>query len=238
MNRDGVPPVSDGAGERPVRADARRNRMRILEAAEAVFAEQGASASTEAVAARAGVAIGTVFRHFPTKPELLQAVVMNLLDRLTTEVDELVNEPEALSALFEFCLRVMAVGVRNRAVFERLAETGIRVHVGDALTRLRPVVDVLLERTQRAGAVREDLQPAELIALLAAIGQEAMTAGWSEQFRHRALTVLFEGIQLTTESRGQTRVASSSRTEFDNRIERLTSPIITIRRGGYGDGCR
>jgi AcrR family transcriptional regulator len=72
MARDGVPPDGGGAGERPVRADARRNRARILEAAEAVFAEQGASASTEAVAARAGVAIGTVFRHFPTKPELLQ----------------------------------------------------------------------------------------------------------------------------------------------------------------------
>ncbi|MEO3868620.1 helix-turn-helix domain-containing protein [Nonomuraea sp. B12E4] len=195
MNRESVPPASDGAGERPVRADARRNRSRILEAAEAVFAEQGASASTEAVAARAGVAIGTVFRHFPTKPELLAAVVMNLLDRLITEVDAMVNDSEAATALFEFCTRVMAISAQNRALFERLAETGTRVHVGDALTRLRPAADMLLERAQKAGTVRDDLRPDELIALLAAICQGAMTDGWSEQLRHRALTILFDGMR-------------------------------------------
>ncbi|TDE25118.1 TetR/AcrR family transcriptional regulator [Actinomadura sp. 6K520] len=202
MDRDVVTPAggargAGGAGGRPVRADARRNRARILEAAEAVFAEQGASASTEAVAARAGVAIGTVFRHFPTKPELLQAVVMNLWDRLVTEVDALVNDPGDVTALFEFCTRVMAIGAQNRAVFERLAETGTRVHVGDALARLSPAVDLLLERAQKAAAVRDDLQSAELIALLAALCQEAMTGEWSEQFRHRALTILFDGMRPT-----------------------------------------
>ncbi|MFC3997939.1 TetR/AcrR family transcriptional regulator [Nocardiopsis sediminis] len=195
MNRNGVPPASGGAGERPVRADARRNRARILEAAEAVFAEQGASASTEAVAARAGVAIGTVFRHFPTKPALLQAVVMNLWDRLVSEVDALVDDPEAVTALFEFCTRVIAIGARNRAVFDRLSETGTRVHVGDALRRLLPAVDLLLERAREAGAVRDDLRSDELIALLAAICQEAMTDEWSERFRHRALTILFDGMR-------------------------------------------
>jgi AcrR family transcriptional regulator len=195
MNRESVPPAGDGAGKRPVRADARRNRLRILEAAEAVFAEHGASASTDAVAARAGVAIGTVFRHFPTKPDLLAAVVMNLLDRLITEVDAMVSDSEAATALFEFCTHVMTVSVQNRALFERLAETGTRVHVGDALTRLRPAADMLLERAQKAGAVRDDLRLDELIPLLAAICQGAMTDGWNEQFRHRALTILFDGIR-------------------------------------------
>ncbi|MEW2359114.1 helix-turn-helix domain-containing protein [Spirillospora sp. NPDC029432] len=185
----------DRDGGRAVRADARRNRVRILEAAEAVFAEQGASASTGAVAERAGVAIGTVFRHFPTKPELLQAVVMNLLDRLISEVDALVDDPEAGTALFDLCARVMAISTRNRALFERLAETGTRVHVGDALARLRPAVDLLLERARRAGAVRDDLRPDELVALLSAICQEAMTDEWSEHFRHRALTILFDGMR-------------------------------------------
>lgn len=178
-----------------VRADARRNRLGILTAAEAVFAEQGASASTEAVAARAGVAIGTVFRHFPTKPDLLAAVVMNLWDRLVTDVDALVGDTAADGALFEFCTRVLAISTGNRAVFERLAETGTRVHVGDALTRLAPAVDVLLDRARQAGAVRADLISAELIALLAAIGQEAMAAGWSDEFGLRALTILFDGLR-------------------------------------------
>src|SRR5262245_34045218 len=93
--------------DRPLRAAAQRNRTRILEAAEAVFAEQGASASTEAVATRSGVAVGTVFRHFPTKPDLLSAVVMNLWDRLVAEVDVLVDDPGAPTALFDLCTHVM-----------------------------------------------------------------------------------------------------------------------------------
>ncbi|NDU72069.1 TetR family transcriptional regulator [Actinomadura sp. DSM 109109] len=190
----GVEP-STGGGGRPVRADARRNRIRILEAAEAVFAEQGASASTEAVAGRAGVAIGTVFRHFPTKPELLSAVVMNLLDRLVAEADALVGEARAGTALFDFCARVMEISAGNRAVFERLAETGTRVRVGDALERLRPAVESLLERAREAGAVRDGLGPDELNFLLAAICQEAMADGWSERVRRRALAVLFDGMR-------------------------------------------
>ena len=183
------------AGERPVRADARRNRARILEAAEAVFAEQGASASTDAVAERAGVAIGTVFRHFPTKPDLLKAVVMNLLDRLVAETEAMVDDQDAVTALFEFGTLVMSIGARNRAVFERLAETGVQVRVVDALTRLRPSMESLLERAQTAGTVRADLHPDELTSLLAALCQEAIADGWEEEFRRRALTLLFDGIR-------------------------------------------
>lgn len=197
MDRDDTPPTGGGAGGRRVRADARRNRTRILDAAEAVFAQQGASASTDAVAARAGVAIGTVFRHFPTKPDLLQAVVMNLWDRLVAEVDAMVEDPAAATALFDFCGRVMEVSSQNRAVFGRLAETGTRVHIGDALTRLQSSVEVLLRRAQNAGTVRDDLRATELIALLAAICQEAMTDHWTQRFRRRALTILFHGIRPT-----------------------------------------
>lgn len=182
-------PTSD----KPMRADARRNRARILDAAVAVFAERGASASTEEVAARAGVAIGTVFRHFPTKPDLLKAVVMSLQDGLVADVDALAGAPDA-TALREFCARVLAVGTENREVFARLAETGARVHVGDALSRLRPAVDGLVERARAAGGVRADLLTEELIALLSAVCQEAMAEGWDARLRERTLGLLFEGL--------------------------------------------
>ena len=190
--RDGP---ADAGGKRPARADARRNRRRILEAAGDVFAESGASASTQAVAARAGVAIGTVFRHFPTKPELLEAVVMNVWEQLVAEVDELVADPQAESALVELCSRAMAVSADNRAVVVRLSETGTRVHVGDALARLEPSVAVLLQRAQAAGEVRDDLRPDELIAMLGAICQGAITGGWSAPFRRRVLDLLVDGIR-------------------------------------------
>lgn len=191
MARDGLAPKV----ERPLRADAQRNRARILEAAEVVFVEQGASAATDAVAARAGVAIGTVFRHFPTKPDLLKAVVMNLQDRIVAEADAMVRDQEAVTALFEFCALVMDAGATHRDVFERLAETGVQVRVAEALARLRPAVDVLLERARDGGAVRPDLGTDELIALLAAVCQEAIAADWSEEFRRRVLDLLFAGLR-------------------------------------------
>jgi AcrR family transcriptional regulator len=193
MGRSGQAP-REAERSRAGRADARRNRIRILNAAREVFAEHGASASTEAVATRAGVAVGTVFRHFPTKPDLLSAVVMDAWDQLVARIDGLIGQSDDGGGLFAFCTSVMTSSADNRAVFARLAETGTRVHVGDALARLGPRVDVLLHRARAAGAVRDDLQSEELIALLGALCQEAMTSDWSEPLRRRALAILFEGI--------------------------------------------
>ncbi|SEE45573.1 transcriptional regulator, TetR family [Streptomyces sp. 2131.1] len=189
---------SAGLGRtRPVRADARRNRARILEAAEAVFAEQGASASTDAVAERAGVAIGTVFRHFPTKPDLLRAVVMSVQDHIAAEVDVMVLDQVAPTALFDFCSLVMEAGAAHRDVFERLVETGVQARVSASLARMRPAIDVLLERARDGRAVRHDLSADELIALLAAVCQEAMAGDWSGGLRRRALSLLFGGMRPT-----------------------------------------
>lgn len=191
---------ADLGSERPVRADARRNRARILEAAEAVFAEQGASAATDAVAERAGVAIGTVFRHFPTKPDLLRAVVMNVQDHIAAEVDAIVLDQVAPTALFDFCSLVMEVGAAHRDVFERLVETGVQVRVSDSLARLRPAIDVLLERARDGHAVRHDLSTDELVALLAAVCQEAIVGDWSGELRRRALSLLLDGMRPTGSS--------------------------------------
>src|SRR5215211_8227405 len=87
---------------KPLRADAQRNRARILRAAEEVFAEKGAGASTEEVAARAGVAIGTIFRHFPTKDALLAAIMKRLLARLVEEAGRL----SGADGLFTFFTRL------------------------------------------------------------------------------------------------------------------------------------
>ncbi|MGV3527213.1 MAG: TetR/AcrR family transcriptional regulator [Candidatus Sericytochromatia bacterium] len=181
---------ASGAG----RSDARRNRVRILEAAARIFAEQGASASTEAVAARAGVAIGTVFRHFPTKPDLLSAVVMNAWEQLVAELDSRLADVSDGNALLSFCTSVMTMCATNREVLARLAETGSRVQVADALLQVQERVQVLLEQAQKARVVREDLLAAELIALLAALCQEAMNQDWDEPLRARVLDLLFQGL--------------------------------------------
>lgn len=180
---------------RPLRADARRNRERILDAAEQVFARQGASASTEEVAAAAGVAIGTVFRHFPTKQDLLSAIMMDLRARLTTEVVELASGDPA-TALFEFFRRVVEQAAAKRSVVELLAEGGTRVGVEEPLRGLADALGVLLSRAQEAEAVRAEVRLDEVLALLTATTQGALHGGWSDDLRKRTLEVVFAGLRV------------------------------------------
>lgn len=179
---------------KPLRADARRNRARILEAAERVFARQGAAASTEEVAAEAGVAIGTVFRHFPTKRDLLSAIVKNLLERLTEEVAALASG-DPTTALFEFFTRVVAEAADKKAVVDLLAGQGVEVAVEEPVRSLRAAVDVLVRNAQVAGAVRADVRVDEVMALLTATSQGALAGGWPPELRERALDVIFAGLR-------------------------------------------
>ncbi|TDD06789.1 TetR/AcrR family transcriptional regulator [Nonomuraea deserti] len=176
-----------------LRADARRNRERILTAAESVFAERGVSASTEEVAARAGVAIGTVFRHFPTKHDLLAAIVKRLLAQLAERAEALAEDGDPETALFAFFTHVVEEAAARRTVAELLAGGGMEVRVGEPLERLRRPVGTLLERAQRAGAVRRGVRLDEVMALLAATSQAALLAGWTPDLRDRTLEIIFNG---------------------------------------------
>lgn len=178
-----------------MRADARRNRSRILEAAEQVFAERGASASTEEVAEVAGVAIGTVFRHFPTKRELLSAIVKELLHRLTEEVRTLATEGDPATALFEFFTRVVTQAAAKKSVVDLLAQHGVEVAVSQPVQSLRDAIEVLLTRAQQAGAVRPDTKIDEVMALLTATSQGALHGGWPPDLRTRTLEVIFTGLR-------------------------------------------
>ncbi|BCY06583.1 TetR/AcrR family transcriptional regulator [Actinoplanes sp. L3-i22] len=170
--------------------DAQRNRAKILDAAEAVFAEFGASASTEQVARRAGVAIGTVFRHFPTKDALLSAIMKRLLARLVTEAGEL-SGPDAL---FAFFTQLVAQAAGKRAVVELLARAGVDLQLPDVIGHLEQAVGTLLAEAQSAGAVRPEIQLPEVMALLISVTQGALHGGWNAPLRERILAVIFTGL--------------------------------------------
>jgi AcrR family transcriptional regulator len=170
---------------KPLRADARRNRARILAAAEEVFAARGAAASTEEVAATAGVAIGTVFRHFPTKQDLLGAILKELLAELA--------ESATTDDLFAFFTRVVTAAAEKRFVVELLAGHGIEVEVAGAVGTLGDAVTTLLTRAQDDGVVRADVRLDEVLALLTAAGQGALH--WSPDLRARTLAVIFAGLR-------------------------------------------
>ncbi len=182
-------------GTKGLRADARRNRARILKAAEEVFAEKGPSAATEEVAARAGLAIGTLFKHFPTKQDLLRAIMKDLLERLTQEVETLADEEDPATALFTFVSRTVEQAARKKTVVGLLAESGADLRVGDSVGVLGRGIEGLLTRSQQAGAVREDVRLDEVLALLTATCQGALNSGWNPDLQRRTLAIVFDGLR-------------------------------------------
>jgi AcrR family transcriptional regulator len=180
--------------ERALRADARRNRARILAAAEEVFAQQGASASTEEVARRAGVAVGTVFRHFPAKHDLLTAIMKDLLERLAGDVSRLAESGDPGRALREFFTSLVRQSAAKKSVIELLAAAGTDVQLAGALATLRDGLAGLLARAQQAGAVRPEVQADEVMALLTSTCLGALQGGWDEDLQDRALAVIFAGL--------------------------------------------
>ena len=177
-----------------MRADAQRNHQRILHAAEEVFAEHGPQASTEEVAWRAGVAIGTVFRHFPTKADLLRALMKELLQQLTDEAGTLVAHGDPKTALLEFFTQLVERTTANRSVVGLLAAEGIEVPIAGAVGSLTDVVQQLLQRGQRSGAIRAGIRVDEVMALLVSACQGALHGGWPPELRQRTLAIMFAGL--------------------------------------------
>lgn len=183
--------------ERPQRSDARRNRAKLLDVAERVFAEKGTSASTEEVARRAGVGIGTVFRHFPTKRDLLEAVFVARLRRLAEEADRLADAADPGEAFFTFFTQMVESAPEKNALSEALAAAGVDVAetaspIKDAF---RTAVSTLLERAQKAGTVRPDIGFAEVITLLVSASHGAEHPFTAPEVRARALTVVLDGLR-------------------------------------------
>ena len=186
-----------GAGGRPQRADARTNRVRVLDAADEVFGRGGESASTEEVARLAGVGIATVFRNFPTKAALLEAVLVRRFERLRDQATELVSSADPGRAFFDFFAHMVADAAGKIAIAEALADAG-----GDApgsaaraSDELERAVGALLARAQEAGAVRRDVGLPEVYALLIGASRAGALARLDEDVQSRALAIVFDGLE-------------------------------------------
>lgn len=153
-----------------MRADARRNREKVVQAASEAFAESGLGVSVHEVARRAGVGTGTVSRHFPTKDDLCRAVVLSRVERLAGRASELADTHEPGPAFFAFFTFMVTEGTLNKGLAE--AFTGAGFDMEGAATEagydVGAILRGLLERAQRVGAVRADADVADVKALMAA----------------------------------------------------------------------
>ncbi|WP_243741021.1 TetR/AcrR family transcriptional regulator [Streptomyces sp. 8K308] len=185
-----------------LRADARQNRARILESAETVFDAQGPSASTEEIARKAGVAIGTVFRHFPTKAALVEAVFVGRLARLATHAEKLAESEEAGVAFFDFFTTWAELSAAKHSFADALADEGVDVRAAaergpyPAVRReLAAAVETLLTRAQAAGAVRADIGMPELNALLIGVARAVEQVRDAPAVRRRLLGAILDGLR-------------------------------------------
>ncbi|MEV6065649.1 TetR/AcrR family transcriptional regulator [Nocardia sp. NPDC052001] len=157
--------ASDGSPA-AARADARRNRALVLAAAQRAFAEDGTSVSLTEIARRAGVGAGTVHRHFPTKVELLEAVLQQRVDRLTALAVGYRDAPDAGLAFFAFCTEVITSTSGNTALCEVLDSDGWpRDMLREAGQRFHRALTPLLDAAQSQGSVRADIALADVLAL-------------------------------------------------------------------------
>ncbi|WP_433710769.1 TetR/AcrR family transcriptional regulator [Nocardia sp. CA-084685] len=151
----------------PARADARRNRALVLAAAQRAFAEQGISVSLAEVARRAGVGAGTVYRHFPTKTDLLEAVMQQRVDRLATLAAEYLDAPDPGAAFFAICTEVVISSPRSQALCDMVqSDDGWpKALLRSAGDRFHHALGALLTAAQRQGAVRADIEIGDVLDL-------------------------------------------------------------------------
>jgi AcrR family transcriptional regulator len=184
-----------GGGSRVLRADARANRVRILDVAEEVFGKGGESASTEEVARLAGVGIATVFRHFPTKAALLEAVLTRRFDRLREQAEALLDAADPGAAFLGFFRYLVADAPAKIGIAEALLDAGgDGGEAAQASTELRRAFGALLERARQAGVVRDDAALPEVYALLVSVSQAAAHQHFDDEVTDRVLAIVFDGL--------------------------------------------
>ncbi|MCX4746326.1 TetR/AcrR family transcriptional regulator [Kitasatospora sp. NBC_01287] len=168
---------------RPLRADARRNRAAILSAAQDAFAAEGLAVPLDEIARRAGVGAGTVYRHFPTKEALFEAVVLDQLERLAEQAGAARGAADPAEAFYAFVTGLVADAHVKKDLADALAGAGVPLSAGTmaASAALRHEFGELLTAAQAAGAVRADIDQADLHALVLA----ALTAERHRDDRRR-----------------------------------------------------
>lgn len=182
---------------RPLRADARRNRDLLLAAAKELFAERGADAPLDDVARRAGVGNATMYRHFPTREELIVAVYSDEVTALCDQGAALLAEATPGDALFGWLDAFIAHVATKRELALALADdrAGHRSALFDRWHEaMRSTATALLVRAQRAGTVRAELDVADLLALANGI---ALSGADDEQIR-RLVRLIRGGVDTTT----------------------------------------
>lgn len=180
-----------------LRRDAQANRERILEAARAVFAEEGVDASVEAIAQRAGVGMGTLYRRFPTKHDLVEAVIEESLDAFVAAAEAGLAAEDPWTGFTGFVERVLELQAGNGALREVLVGTAQHGLARDRMrNRIRPLIRELVLRAQADGSLRADFAPTDMPLVFMTAGRVLGAArDVAPDLWRRYLGFLFDGLR-------------------------------------------
>jgi AcrR family transcriptional regulator len=157
---------------RPLRRDAQANRDRIVAAARTAFATDGIEVSVEEIARRAAVGMGTLYRHFPTKEDLVDAVLEETFDQIVVAAELGLTEEDAWHGLCGFFEQFFTLHVKNRGLKDMLATQAHGRERADAMrARMRPLIRRLVKRAQEQGALRSDFAPEDMPFVIWSVGR-------------------------------------------------------------------
>ena len=179
--------------DRPMRADARRNYERLVVAARKVFAEEGGQASMEAIAREAGVGVGTLYRHFPKRIDVVEAVYRTDVEQLVQTAERVVAELEPWEAVVAFLEAFVRYAQGKRTFLNELREAFEKNP--DLRSQCRERIDcamnLVFSRAQQAGVVRTDIDGSDVMQL---VGPMCTSATLSEDQCTRLLATILDGL--------------------------------------------
>ena len=196
MSATGLPGSAGVA--RPMRADAQRNYAKLLSAASAAFVESGADdVSLEEIARRAGVGIGTLYRHFPTRHALLEAVYLDQVEALRVRADELLASDEPGEAFATWLRALVGFSSTKRSLTSAMVATlgWDSELLGKCSKLIRDAADSLLTRAQEAGAVRLDVDHIDVVRLVHGVSMVTEYAPGDPGQADRMLTLILDGLR-------------------------------------------
>jgi len=189
---------SDAATERPLRRDAERNRQRILAAARVVFAREGLEVSLDAIAREAGVGVGTVYRRFADKEQLIDALFEEALAELVGAARDALAIEDPWEGFLAFLDGMIERQARDRGLKELLMGSAHgQKQIARARDQIVPVVTELVDRAQRAGELRGDLAPSDFPLIQFAVGAVTdYTADVAPDAWRRIMGLIVDGLRV------------------------------------------
>jgi AcrR family transcriptional regulator len=180
---------------RPMRADARRNREALLQAAAELFAEEGTDVSLEAVAARAGVGIGTLYRNFPNRDSLVEAAYRTEVAHLCDAASELLESNPPDVALAEWMDRFVTYAAAKRGMAGALKAVNAKTDLySQTRTQITGAIGGLLQAGVEAGSLRSDVEPEDVLRAMGCIWNLGDGEGWRTQ-AETLIRIIVDGLR-------------------------------------------